>query len=116
MSISNYGEGKLLEAVPNEPYVKLHTGDPGEDCTANAAAETTRKKITLGAPSEGTRKSTTEAKWESVSTTEKYKYISLWSAATEGNPYWSMALEAEKSMEAGDTFVMPAEDISISLD
>ena len=57
MSISNYGELAFLNTLRNtsfavaNPYVKLHLGDPGEDGTANPAAETTRKAITFSAAS-----------------------------------------------------------------
>ena len=48
MSISNYAELKILEhttgktawTIPTNVYVKLHTGDPGEAATSNAATET----------------------------------------------------------------------------
>ena len=37
MSLSNYGENAALDAPFDGAtrYAKLHTGDPGEDCTAN---------------------------------------------------------------------------------
>jgi hypothetical protein len=116
MSISNYGENKLLEAVPNEPYIKLHTGDPGEEGTSNAAGETIRKKVTLGSPSAGTRKTSTAAEWASVSTSETIKYVSVWDASIAGSCYWSGALEAEKAVSAGDTLKIAAEALSVSLD
>ncbi|MGA1149392.1 MAG: phage tail fiber protein, partial [Ilumatobacteraceae bacterium] len=50
MSISNYAELEILDhltgtaswTAPSSVYLKLHTGDPGEDCTSNAATEDTR--------------------------------------------------------------------------
>jgi hypothetical protein len=116
MSISNHGEAELLEAVPDEVWVKLHKGDPGEEGTANAATETTRKKVTLGAAASSVRKSTGGAEWAGVSTTEEYDWISLWDASAAGNCWWVIQLEAGKSVTAGDTFKLPAEDISIALD
>lgn len=116
MSLTNYGENLLLEKIPNEVYVKLHTGDPGEEGTANGATEVTRKKVTLGSPSSGVRKTTTAAKWEGVSTTETYKYVSYWDAITAGNPISSGALTAEKAMTAGDNFEIKAEELQQSLD
>ena len=61
MSISNFLEQTLLDLVFNGTayagqatvYVKLHTGDPGEACTSNAATETTRQSTTFGAASGG---------------------------------------------------------------
>ena len=57
MSISNYAELKILDhttgtaswTMPSGVYVKLHTGDPGEAGTSNAATEATRKVITFSA-------------------------------------------------------------------
>lgn len=61
MSISNFGENAILDAIFNNTalqeasrFVKLHIGDPGEAGTANAAAETTRKSVTGAAASGGT--------------------------------------------------------------
>jgi hypothetical protein len=47
MSISNYAELKILEhttgraawTIPTNVYVQLHTADPGEEGTSNAATE-----------------------------------------------------------------------------
>ena len=55
MSISNYAENKILEhttgttawTMPTDVYVKLHTGDPGEAATSNAAGKQHVKKRRL---------------------------------------------------------------------
>lgn len=122
MSIANYMETLLLKSLKNESaavaevFAKLHTGDPGEEGTANAATETTRKKITWKAAASGVIKNEVALKWEAVSTTETYKYLSLWDAAAAGNPLWSGALTAEKAMSSGDNFEIKAEELSVSLD
>jgi len=120
MSVSNYGETLLLEKLPAEPYVKLHTGDPGEEGTANAAGEATRKKVTLAAAASvagvASRKTSTAAEWAGVSTSETYKYVSLWDASSAGNCLWIIQLEAEKAVSAGDSFTLKAEQLSVSLD
>ena len=59
MSIANYLEDKLLHTLRAQSfsvagtYIKLHTGDPGENCTGNAAAVTTRVAVTWNASSGG---------------------------------------------------------------
>jgi hypothetical protein len=60
MTVANYAENKILDALFNNvslavatPYIKLHIGDPGEDCTANAAVETTRKLVSFGVAASG---------------------------------------------------------------
>lgn len=112
MSISNYAEAKILDhltgraswSAPAAVYVKLHTGDPGEDCTNNAATEATRKAATFAAASSGSIASNATVEWTNVSTTETYSHWSLWDAATSGNPLWYGALSASASVTAGDTF------------
>ena len=59
---TNYLENEALDhvlgtgayAMPTGHVVKLHIGDPGEDGTANPAAETTTKSVAFGAASGGT--------------------------------------------------------------
>lgn len=122
MSIANYFETQLLKALKNESpavaevFVKLHKGDPGEDCTAEAAGETTRKKVTWAAPASSSIKNSAGIEWTNVSTSETYTHVSLWDAAAAGNALWSGALEASKAVSAGDTFVLKAEQLSVSLD
>lgn len=122
MSVSNYYETKLVASLKNESaavaevFVKLHTGDPGEECTSNAAGETTRKKVTWKAASAGTIKNETAIEWTSVSTSETYKYVSLWDASSAGNALWSGALETEKAVSSGDTFKLSAEGLAVSID
>jgi hypothetical protein len=112
MSISNYAELEILDhltgtaswSAPAAVYIKLHTGDPGEDCTGNAATEDTRKAVTFSAASSGAITSSATAEWTNVSTTETYSHWSLWDAATGGNPLWYGALSSSAAVTAGDTF------------
>lgn len=117
MSLSNYLENELLDhiagsayTVPSGLYVKLHTGDPGEAGTANAATEATRKSVTFGAASSGSMSATGSpvAQWTSVSTTETYTHFSVWDAVSAGNCLGSGALSSSAAMTAGDTFNLTA--------
>jgi hypothetical protein len=123
MSISNFGENAILDAIFNNValqegsrFVKLHIGDPGEAGTANAAAETTRKSVTGAAASGGTFTSVNDLTWTNVSTTETYSHISIWDDATAGNCYWTGALTAAKAVNAGDTFTIAAGSLTVSVD
>lgn len=124
MSIANYLEDKLLDLVFNGTsyagqstfYVKLHTGDPGEACTSNAAGETTRKAATVGASSSGTVTSDADITWTNVSTSETYSHISLWDNSTGGNALWYGQLSSSKAVNAGDTFTIASGSLTISLD
>jgi hypothetical protein len=123
MSMSNYLEDAIANALrgggngtsftaPAAVYVKLHTGDPGEDGTGNAAGETTRKAITFGAASGGVITSSALVEWTNVSTTETLSHVSLWDHLTAGNCLGSGALTASKSETAGDTFQLPSGQVT----
>jgi hypothetical protein len=122
MSISNYAELKILDhttgttswTMPSGVYVKLHTGDPGEAGTSNAATEATRKVITFSAAASGSIASAATIEWTNVSTTETYSHWSLWDASTSGNCLWTGALSSSAAVTAGDTFQITS--LTLSLD
>jgi hypothetical protein len=122
MSISNYAELKLLDhvtgraafTIPSNVYLKLHTGDPGEDATNNAATETTRKVAAWSAASSGAIATSATVEWTNVSTTETYTHWSMWDASTAGNALWKGALSASAAVTAGDTFQITS--LTLSLD
>ena len=119
MSMSNYLENAVANALrgggngtsytaPAAVYAKLHTGDPGEDGTTNAAGETTRKEVQFGASSNGVISLTNSPSWTSVSTSETYSYVSLWDHVSAGNCLGSGSLTAPVAVTAGDTFNLTA--------
>jgi hypothetical protein len=122
MTISNFLEDELLDTLDGSgsaysasaTYLKLHTGDPGEDGTGNPAAETTREAVTFNAASGGSKTSTATVEWTLVSTTETYSHWSLWDASTGGNCLWYGALSANASVTAGDTFEITS--LTLTLD
>lgn len=122
MSISNYAELKILEhttgktawTMPATVYVKLHTGDPGEAATSNAATETSRQSAAWATASSGSIATNATITWTNVSTTETYSHWSLWDASTAGNALWSGALSTSASVTAGDTFQITS--LTLSLD
>lgn len=120
MSISNYAENKLLDTIRNQSfavttaYVKLHTGDPGEDGTNNAATETTRKSVSWSSASSGTMSSSATLSWTNVAATETYSHWSLWDASSAGNCLWYGALSSSASVTAGDTFEITSLSLTLS--
>ena len=120
MTISNFAENKLLDAIRGTSfgaggsYVKLHTGDPGEDGTANAAANTTRQSITFAAASGGSMSTSSGSTWTNVPSSETYTHWSLWDATTGGNCLWTGALSSSASVVAGDTFQITS--LTLTLD
>jgi hypothetical protein len=124
MSYSNYLEDAINNAVCtpvptldiNAVYIKLHIGDPGEDCTSNAAAETTRQVVTFGASASGVSTSDVQAQWTNVSTTETYSHISLWDHVSAGNALGYGALTIAQSVTAGNTFTIASGALTFSSD
>jgi hypothetical protein len=120
MSISNYAENKLLETLSNtsfsvaNTYIKLHTGDPGEAGTDNAATNATRKVVTWSAAASGSMATAATAEWTNVSTTETYTHWSLWDASSSGNCLWTGALASSAAVTAGDTFQITS--LTLTLD
>lgn len=123
MSIGDYLEPRILDAVFNNTslaiastFIKLHTGDPGETGTANAAGETTRKAASWAAASGGTIATDTTLTWTSVSTIETYTYISVWDNVSAGNHLWNGALDVPYAVATGDSFVLPSGLVVCTLD
>lgn len=120
MSITNYAENKLLDTLRNVSFavtgtwLRLHTGDPGEDATANGATNATRQSVSFSAASGGSMVSSATVTWTNVSTTEVYTHWSLWDASTAGNPLWKGALSSSASVTAGDTFQISS--LTLTLD
>lgn len=122
MSIANYAELKILDhltgtaswTAPSGVYLKLHTGDPGEDGTANAASETTRQAASFASAASGSIVTDATVEWSGVAATETYSHWSMWDASTAGNCLWSGALSSSVSVTAGDTFRITA--LTLSLD
>ncbi len=83
-------------------YAKLHTGDPGENGTANAATETTRQSVAFTAATAGSITSSGTVSWTNVSTTETITYISFWDNLTAGNCIGSAELNVSAPLTAGD--------------
>jgi hypothetical protein len=122
MSISNYAELKILEhttgttawTIPTDVYVKLHTGDPGEDGTSAAATEDTREEAAWATASDGSIATSATIEWTNVAATETYSHWSLWDASTAGNCLWTGALSSSAAVTAGDTFQITS--LTLSLD
>ncbi len=85
------------------PFLQIHTGDPGAAGTANASAETTRKAVTFAAPSGGST-TASAVSWTSwAAGSETISHVSLWTASSGGTFLHSGALSASKSVTNGDT-------------
>lgn len=96
-------------------YVQLHTADPGTAGTSSVASNSTRKQITFASAASGQVASNNAPQWTSVSTSETYAYISIWSALTGGSCRWSGPLNSSQSVTAGDTYTLTSGQVTVSL-
>lgn len=120
---SDYAEPKILDVLFNNTafgsvanvYVKLHTGDPGDAGTSNAATETTRKEATFAAASGGTITTDAAITWTNVAGSEDFTHFSLWDHLTAGNCLFTGTITAN-AVTAGDTFTIATGDLDLTLD
>lgn len=95
-------------------YLQLHTGNPGENCTASVATENTRQPVAFNASSSGSKSSSATVTWTNVAATEVYSHWSMWDAVSGGNALWYGALSSNASVTAGDTFEITS--LTLTLD
>lgn len=104
----------LGELASSYTYVQLHVGDPGANGTANVATENTRQQVSWASASGGSMASSADLQWTNVADDEDYTHFSVWSAASTGNFGFSGTITAN-AVSAGDTFTIPAGDLTVSL-
>jgi hypothetical protein len=96
-------------------WIQLHTGDPGSAGTSNVASNTTREQVTFGnAATTGTIANTADVVWATVPALETYTHVSMWTASTVGTCLGTDQLLNPGAMQIGDTFRLPAGDITLS--
>ena len=97
------------------PFVQLHTGLPGAAGTTNIAGNSTRQATgAFAAPAGGSTTNSAAINWTSVSTSETYSHVSLWSAVTAGTFICSGTIAAS-AITAGQNFQIPASGMTVSL-
>lgn len=122
MSLSDFEENNLAKVWRNEAptkaaslWVQLHTGDPGEACTANVAKETKRKLIELSAIEGGVVTNTNILEWLEVAKTEEVTHVSVWDAEKEGNARIYGELAAKAKLTEGQDARIKVGKLSLSL-
>ncbi len=124
MSISDYLELQLLDAVfradafglAANPYVSLHTADPGE-AGANevAGGGYARQQAAFDVAAAGATANSAIIDFTNMPA-ETMTHVGVWDALGGGNFLWGGPLAASKTTGAGDTFRMPAGDLDVTLD
>lgn len=127
-AFSNYAENLVLDWVftngaatrPTAWYVSLHTADPTEtgsvgELSGNGYA---RQSVTFSAAASGATSNSgtltfgpnTGTNWGSVT------HVAVWDAATTGNCLAHGALSASVTINVGDSLVISAGNLDITLD
>jgi hypothetical protein len=119
--LSSYLANSFLDALGNATsfsvttvYIKLHTGDPGANGTANAATETTRKSASFSAASAGALASDADITWTNIAGSQDATFFTAWDNLSAGNFLFSGTISGN-AYTAGDTYVIPSGSLTASL-
>lgn len=113
--IAAYGEAFLLDAADAVGWwLQLHTGSPGEDGTANVAAETRRMQASF-TRSGNTLTSDADVIFDALAATEIITAISLWTDEVGGDCLWWGDLAEPVQAVATATLVFDTGKITITL-
>lgn len=124
MSISNYLEEKILNKICRNVdftvttvYIALSTADPGETGDSEVTGGSyARKSITFNAAANpgGTISNSADILFVGMPAVT-VTHVCLWDALTSGNPLWSGALTASKTLNEGDSFQLIAGSVTATL-
>lgn len=106
--------GNNTSYAVTQVYIKLHTGDPGANGTANAATETTRKSVSFGVASAGAITSDADITWTNIAGSQDASHFTAWDSLTTGNFLFSGNITANP-YTAGDTYTISSGNLSASL-
>lgn len=120
---SSYLIGKWFDAtfrntsfVVAQAYLQLHTADPGAAGVTAVATETSRKAVTMAAPSTAggntTIANSAQVQWTGIAGSQDASHYSLFDASTVGNFLGSGIITAN-AYTAGDTLTFAIGAISI---
>lgn len=116
---TTYLANTLMNAVAGSAFAapatwaQLHVGDPGAAQTANLSAVTTRQQLSFAAASAGAiALSVVPTSWN-MTTSETIVAISIWTAATAGQPLWTVALTSSQAVTNGDTLTLNTCSLSV---
>lgn len=124
MSISDYLENELLDAVFNaaafglaaDPYVSLHTADPGENgANEVAGGGYARQQAAFAAAAVGATTNEDDIDFSNMPA-KTMTHVGIWDALAGGNFLWGGALATPRTTDAGDVFRLFVGDLNVTLD
>jgi hypothetical protein len=97
------------------PFAQLHVGSPGAAGTTNPAGNTVRQATgAIATPVGGSATNVAAINWTSVSTSETYSHVSIWSAASGGTFIASGTITAA-AVVAGNNFQIAIGGMTVSI-
>jgi len=98
-------------------WVQLHSGDPGEDLTANVIAGVARAEVTSWTGAAGVRANGNEIQFPNTTGGQiTVTHFSVWDASTAGNPNMKGALTVPQDIPDGQTGRFQIGQLSLSAD
>lgn len=123
MTISNAYELLILDAVFNnvslalaQPYVSLHTADPGETGANEVAGGSYIRLAANWDPAAAGAVVMDGALDFTLMPAVTVTHVGIWTAATVGTFVWGGPLSSSRVVNAGDTFHFNDGGITVSLD
>ena len=120
---STYLKNAILNAIANatsfglagDPYVSLHTADPGVTGTSEVTGGSyARQQVAFGAASAGAISNSAIVDFTGMPAAT-VTYIGIWDAASGGNFLWGGPLASSKTVNSGDTARFAAGDLDADL-
>jgi hypothetical protein len=125
-ALTNFAETQLLTwfftagatTRPTQWFVQVHTGDPGEDGTGGLTGLAGQGRAAATFAVAGSVASNTGAVDVAMTVTpgQNLTHVSIWSAATAGNPLAYGPLDQPRSVTSGDTLQIAAGALTVTLD
>ena len=121
-----WADSSAFDAAPANVYVGLHTGDPGDDASANevGAADYSRLQtapadwaVSGGAPTNVENAAELQFP-EAANDWGTISHVSLWTADVGGggDPLFEGDLTTTRTINTGDRLVFPAGDLDVDVD
>ncbi len=123
MTISNYAENKLIDTIFNsvafsvvgDPYVSLHTADPGEAGASEVVGGSyAREQAPFDAAAAGATSNSGNIDFISMPAVT-ITHIGIWDALNGGNFLWGGSATVEKALALLDTYRIPTGDLDVTL-
>lgn len=103
-------------SAPATIYVSLHSDDPGSDGSNEIdGGSYVRKEATFTIASDGYAYSEEDILWNDMPEVE-VTHVGIWDDSSTGDFWWGGSLLEQRSVVEGDSFLIPAGDLSAKVE